>query len=795
MSFLMGSLAWWVVGAAAVSLPVLIHLLHRQKTRPVPWAAMMFLRASVLQQKHRKKVDNWLLMLLRLAVLALLVFLLGRPLLSGGITNPLASDAPVDIGVVVDHSLSTRRLAADGAGATGPGGGAALIGDAASGGSAGSAPGDSRATVYDAAVAAVARLADPALLRPSDTVSVVLAEHSPRVLTPLPVPRDALGGTLDALRKQPPGLSAGSIPDAVRRARELVGRGRNTRKVILVVSDGQRADWQPKDAAAWTAAVGQRVKGVESAVRVYDVPVAPAAGKPNLTVGDLGVSPAVVGVNRPAAVTATVVNTGPAEVPATDARLLVDGREVARQSVAALPVAASRTLRFDHSFASANSHAVEVRVDARDALDADDAAAASAYVWPALPVLVIDGQLSGAALDASGTESALRAFRRSRYLTTALLSDAAAADTPPLAKVTLAGVADPKLPALELDDYALVVVNDVPALPAVLQNKLLDYAKSGHGVWFILGRNTERGLVRDQLAAANLMHLDVADQQAAAESPVLVDVREPQHPTLAGFAADPARNGLAGLTALKWWSVKPRDADARVPLATATGDPLMIDRPIGSNGGRVVVWTTPVDGASGWNNWPTVRAFAPLVNVTAYHLAAGWTKGQENRRLDSGQPLVWTGPADPPVAWAEVTRPDGTKARARPLVRDARQIVRFSDTYLPGRYELRFDRSELPPVYYGVGIDRRELDEAALTDDDRAWLAADDHKYVERSLAPTDLAAALGGGGGKGVELWPLLAGGLLAFLLAETFMTWRVMRRQVGPAGGVGAVGLPAAV
>ena len=38
----------------------------------------------------------------------------------------------------------------------------------------------------------------------------------------------------------------------------------------------------------------------------------------------------------------------------------------------------------------------------------------------------------------------------------------------------------------------MVIVNDVPQLPTAIQNKLNDYARSGHGVWFILGRNTER---------------------------------------------------------------------------------------------------------------------------------------------------------------------------------------------------------------------------------------------------------------------------------------------------------------
>lgn len=760
MSFLMGSALWWAAGASVVSIPILIHLLHRQRTQPVLWGAMMFLQESMLQQKRRKRVDNWLLMLLRLAVMALLVFLLGRPLLQGSAYNPLATQAATDIGIVIDHSLSTRRLTREGPDAT---------------------------TVYDSAVATLSRLTDPSVLRPTDTVSVVLAEHAPRAVTPLPVPRDALAGTIDRLRKEKPGLSSANIPDAVRRVREIVGRGRNTRKLILVLSDGQRSNWKPMDLSAWNAALGQRVKGVEPTVKMYEMPMTSAGGQANLSVGEVVVSPAVVGINRAASVNATVMNTGPKEVAGGTARLVVDGKEVTRQPLAALAASQSRTIRFDHTFTDPNSRWVEVRIDAPDGLDADNAAVASAFVWEALPVLVIDGQLSSTGMDASGSEAALRSFPRSRFLATAMLSDAPTADSPTLIKPTLIGVADGKLPTVRLEDYALVVVNDVPQLPAAMQNKLLDYARSGHGVWFILGRGTERGLVRDQLAAANLLHLEVADRQEAAEKPVGTSVADARHVTLAPFT-NPERNVLTGMTTLKWWSVKPRDPDARVMLATEGGDPLMFERPIGSNGGRIVVWTSPVDGTSGWNNWPTMRAFAPLVNVTVYHLASGWTKGQENRRLESGQPLVWTGPTTPAVGRAEVTLPDNTKAQVRPVVRDGRQIVRFSETYLPGRYELRFDQSELPPVFYGVGIDPRELDETTLTEEDRKWFASDDHKFVERSIAPADLASALGGGS-KGLELWPILAGVVLVVLLFETFMTWRVMHRQTAPATIPGAM------
>jgi len=184
-----------------------------------------------------------------------------------------------------------------------------------------------------------------------------------------------------------------------------------------------------------------------------------------------------------------------------------------------------------------------------------------------------------------------------------------------------------------------------------------------------------------------------------------------------------------------------------------------------------------------------MRAFPPLVNTTIYHLASGWTKGQSNRRLESGQPLVWTGPTSPAVAKAEITLPDNTKEQVRPIVRDGRQIIRFKETHQPGRYELRFDQSSLAPVYYGVGIDPQELQEETLTESDRKWLGSDDHKFLEGTIAAADLSKAVGGGS-QGIQLWPILAAVLLGVLLFETFMTYRVMRNQTTPGIATGAAG-----
>ena len=180
MSFLMGSL---LIGLAAAAIPIIIHLLHRQRTEPVPWGAMQFLLEAQLQFKRRRTVDHWLLLLARMALLALLAFLLSRPLLIEGKYNPLSADAATDIAVVIDHSLSTGRKAADGAGQT----------------------------VFQRGLAAVEVLSNA--MRPNDTLSVVLAEHQPDTsLTPLAVRSGDARQVIAKLRERPPGMARASIP-------------------------------------------------------------------------------------------------------------------------------------------------------------------------------------------------------------------------------------------------------------------------------------------------------------------------------------------------------------------------------------------------------------------------------------------------------------------------------------------------------------------------------------------------------------------------------------------------------
>ena len=56
---------WMLWGMLAASVPVIVHLFFRARYRPLPWAAMKFLLASVEQTSRRVKFQELILLLVR----------------------------------------------------------------------------------------------------------------------------------------------------------------------------------------------------------------------------------------------------------------------------------------------------------------------------------------------------------------------------------------------------------------------------------------------------------------------------------------------------------------------------------------------------------------------------------------------------------------------------------------------------------------------------------------------------------------------------------------------------------
>lgn len=108
------------VGAAAVSIPIIIHLMSRFRRRPEAWGAMRFLLEAYKKQKKRLQVERLLLLAVRCLLVLVAGLALAGPVLSGctrggGLGQLLTGGGGGRVVyLVVDDSLSTQTREAGG---------------------------------------------------------------------------------------------------------------------------------------------------------------------------------------------------------------------------------------------------------------------------------------------------------------------------------------------------------------------------------------------------------------------------------------------------------------------------------------------------------------------------------------------------------------------------------------------------------------------------------------------------------------------------------------------------------
>jgi len=104
---------WVLVALPLVGLPLIIHLINQRRYQTVPWGGMMFLLAARALSSGYSRLRHWLIMLLRMLVVAAVILAIGRPLSRGWLA--LAGGARPDTAVVVldrSPSMQARDAAA-----------------------------------------------------------------------------------------------------------------------------------------------------------------------------------------------------------------------------------------------------------------------------------------------------------------------------------------------------------------------------------------------------------------------------------------------------------------------------------------------------------------------------------------------------------------------------------------------------------------------------------------------------------------------------------------------------------
>jgi hypothetical protein len=92
---------------AAVAIPVLVHLIQRERKEVIHFPSLMFLRRIPYQSVERRRIHNWMLLLLRVGAMALVVLAFTRPFFH---VDPLKAAAVTsgarEVVILLDHSAS-----------------------------------------------------------------------------------------------------------------------------------------------------------------------------------------------------------------------------------------------------------------------------------------------------------------------------------------------------------------------------------------------------------------------------------------------------------------------------------------------------------------------------------------------------------------------------------------------------------------------------------------------------------------------------------------------------------------
>ncbi len=704
-------------GLAAAAIPLIIHLLNRRRFQVVRWGAMMFLDDIVRTNRRRIRIEQLLLLLVRMAIPALLAMAMARPVLTG--VRALIRRAPSSAVVLFDNSFSMEA------------------------GEAG------RATVGVAREEAAAIVAG--LPRGSEAAVVGMAGPMPAVEDPTVDLVRIRSGLDDAAG----GFGVARVAPALQTAAGLfASRMHQADRTLVVVSDFQRASWSAAFAEerrrAWDALGAQAVPP-----RVVFFPVG-AAATDNISVEPIELSRSIVGTGQRVMVRAGLRNHGRTPYPDLRVHFRVDGVDRAAAMVSLAPGETEQAL-FHHTFDRAGSHVVEIRTEA-DPLRADNTALASLPVLDRIPVLLVSGDPNPAPLrgETAFLEIALQPFSRGH----GKMSDLIATRMTP----------EDKLSPAMLDDARVVVLANVRQLSADLVKALRDFVRDGGGLlvfpgdrantaWYATQFGGAEGLLPGTLGA---LAGDPADDAGA----VSIVAQRHSHPALALFN-DPRHGSLGGARIRAWYRIEvPPEAADSVAARLDTGDAFLVERRVGE--GRVLLAAIPCD--ADWGNLPMRPFYLPLMQELAVYLASNV---HPPRNVEVGDRITAFLSEPGGDQRAVVSDPEGT-AHEVPVVRRGRRgVAEFTMTDRPGLYTIRGPKDE--PVHFIVRTPREESDLVRVTEEELKSLAAEAGAKVVRTGAEySDLERERR----FGRELWRTVWWMVLALLLGELILQRWFARR-----------------
>ena len=757
-------------GAALVLVPIIIHLLNKRKFKIVDWAAMDFLFEADKKNRRRVRLEDLLILLLRVLAVLLLAALFARPFLSSASASILGGKVGFERIVLLDDSPSM---------------------EARQQGSGGMQ--QARSILADL-------VRELGTHHSSDTLTVLVTSH-PRtpvvreaVLTPETVSRLS-----SELESWPVSHRAAHYEESLAEVeKQLSAQTTNLNRIVYVISDLRRADWHSaRQSAASTGPVAllRRLADKTSGCYLVDV------GGPrteNLAITSLVPLERLLAAGQTCRFEVTVHNFGPADVKDVTVKVTPEGSLPIEGQLDRVPAGKDAFLPVTVTFASSEaSEAVEpvaIRAElvlppgsADDRLAADNVRYFPARVVSGVQTLVVDG-------DPTADPRRAETF----YLRRAL--------TPPgdsRSGILTRVVSSSEFETLELDAYQVVFLANVDRLSDTRRLSLEQWVRKGGGLVIALGDQlADVGWFNSQmfqggkgLAPAEVLSIQGDETRRKWAT---FDIVAKGHEVVSIYEGE-NNPFLEGVKVFRWWQCKLPETQAQggptirllARLTDVDASAAVIEHKFGE--GRVMLLTTPAD--ADWNTWPQDHhSYVLFMQFLSRYMAHSTARAG---LIEIGQPIKVALDLVRHKVEAALVRPSGEQIGLHPVqnqpatadpnkegpagakhavAAEASWQVSTSETDAPGIYRVNLRLHD--------GGSESVLFAANLASEESSLVAVDATELKQQlqgsrvELIETESLLTVQGDAAK-AEWWLYLLGGVGIVLGAEQALAWLFGRRR----------------
>lgn len=267
----------FLLGLATLAIPVLIHLIQREKKQIMPFPSLMFVRRVPYKSVQRRRVHNWLLLLIRAAALLLIIAAFARPFFRTADAPLVPGTGAKELVVLLDQSYSMGY-------------------------------GDRWDRARQAARDALGRLG------PADRGSLVLFSSNAEIAVRS---SNEQGRLLGAVPTGAPSAGATRYAPALKVASSIMAESPLPQREVLLISDFQRGGWR-----------GQEGITLPAGTVVTPVSVATPVTTPNVAVTAITLARSTFSNQERVTVTASIVNRSEQPVAASSVALEFGGRAI-----------------------------------------------------------------------------------------------------------------------------------------------------------------------------------------------------------------------------------------------------------------------------------------------------------------------------------------------------------------------------------------------------------------------------------------------------------------------------------